>query len=233
MNHLSVEKLNTKNRDAALSLINGVYATVRGFQPLTMAELSILAESGFFALASVDGKPVSFACGSMAEDGEGQIHWAGVTEGFRGECFSLPPMQACVNFLRDKGAKRIGVANWLDAPYRQMLSHFELDAIEVEHVHLTLRLDMQNYVPQPPKIKAGYDLRTFREGDEQTWADVRKAAFGNSSKAEEFSTQTFLGVNKNLDFAPQGFFFAEKGGETIGMSAASFCVLSNRSGESI
>ena len=74
-------------------------------------------------------------------------------------------------------------------------------------------------LPQPPKIKAGYDLRTFREGDEQTWADVRKAAFGNSSQAEEFSTQTFLGVNKHLDFARQGFFFAEKGGETIGMSA--------------
>ena len=105
-----------------------------------MADLNALAESGFFALASADGKPVRFACGSMAEDGEGQIHSAGVTQDFRGECFSLPPMQACVNSLRDKGAKRIGVANWLDAPYRQMLSHFELDAIEVEHVHLTLRL---------------------------------------------------------------------------------------------
>ena len=219
MNHLSVEELNTKTRNAALSLINDAYSTVHGFRPLTMADLNALAESGFFALASVDGKPVSFACGSMAEIGEGQIHWAGVTEDFRGECFSLPPMQACVNFLRDKGTQRIGVANWLDAPYRQMLGHFELDGIKVEHVHVILRLDVQNYVPQPPQIKAGYDLRTFREGDEQIWADVRNAAFGDSSKADEFWTQTFLGVNNSLDFAPQAYFFAEKGGETIGMSA--------------
>ena len=219
MNHLSVEKLNTKNRDAALSLINDAYATVRGFQPLTKADLSALEQSGFFALGSMHGKLVSFAYGSMVEAGEGKIHWAGVPEDLRGECRSLYPMQACINFLRDNGAKRIGVENWLDAPYRQMLSHFELDGIEVEHVHLILRLDMQNYSRQPPSIKAGYNLRTFRDGDEQTWADVRNAAFGDSSKAEEFWNQTFLGVNKSLDFAPQGFFFAEKGGEPIGISA--------------
>ena len=31
--------------------------------------------------------------------------------------------------------------------------------------------------------------------------------------------QSFLGVNKGLDFAPHGFFFAEKDGEPIGISA--------------
>ena len=226
MNHLSVQKLNTQNRDAALSLINGAYATVRGFQPLTMADLLALEQSGFFALGSMDGKLVSFAYGSMAEEGEGKIHWAGVPEEFRGECRSLPPMQACINFLRDKGAKRIGVENWLDAPYRQILSRFEIDGIKVEHVHSALRLDMGDYTRRPPLIKAGYNLRTFRDGDEQTWADIRNAAFGHSSKAEEFWTQTFLGVNKRIDFDPLGFFFAEKGGEPVGMSAG--IVLHNR-----
>ena len=219
MNHLSIEKLNTKNRNVGLSLINDAYANVHGFEPLTPADLSVLKQSGFFALGSMDGKRVSFAYGSMVAEGVGQIRWAGVPDNFRGECLSLPPMQTCINALKVKGAKRIGVANWLDAPYRQMLNHFEREGIEVEHDQLTLRLDMRNYTPQLPPIKVGYNLRTFREGDEQTWADVKNAVFGSSSTSEEFWTQTFLGVNKRLDFAPEGFFFAEKDGEPVGICA--------------
>ena len=219
VNYLTVEKLNTKNRDAALSLINDAYGNVHGFQSLTVAGLIALEQSGFFALGSVNGKLVSFAYSSMLEEGKGLVRWAGVPDDYRGECHSLPPMQACINDLKDKGAKQIGVANWLDAPYCQMLSHFERDGVEVEHDQLILRLDMRDYTPQPPPIEAGYNLRAFREGDEQTWADVKNAVFGSSSKSEEFWNQNFLGVNKGLDFAPHGFFFAEKDGKPVGISA--------------
>ena len=219
MNRLTVEMLNTKNRNAALSLINSAYEDVHGFEPLTVADLSALEQSGFFALGSMDGKLVSFAYSYMVEEGLGEIRWAGVPATFRGECHSFPPMQACINNLKNRGAKRIGVANWLDAPYRQMLSHFEREGIEVEHDQLILRLNMQNYTPQPPPIKAGYNLRTFRENDEQTWAEVKNVVFGSASTSEDFWNQNFLGINKGLDFAPHGFFFAEKDGEPVGISA--------------
>ena len=219
MNHLTVGRLNTKNRNAALSLINSAYDNVHGFEPLTTADLDALEKSGFFAFGSIDGKLVSFAYSSMVEEEEGEIRWVGVPDDFRGECRSLPPMQACINYLKDKGAQRVGVANWLDAPYRQMLSHFEREGTKVEHDQLILRLDMRNYTPQPPPIQAGYNLRTFREDDEQIWADVKNAVFGSSSTPEEFWTQTFLGVNKKLDFASEGFFFAEKDGKPVGICA--------------
>ena len=219
MSHLTVEKLNANNRNAVLSLINGAFDNVHGFQTLTATDLSALEQSGFFALGSMEGELVSFAYGSMVEEGLGEIRWAGVPDNLRGECHSLPPMQGCINYLRDKGAKQIGVSNWLDAPYRQMLSHFEREGIEVIHDQLTLRLDMRNYTPQPPPLKAGYNLRTFRENDEQTWAEVKNTVFGSSSTSEEFWNQTFLGVNKRLDFAPEGFFFAEKDGEPVGICA--------------
>lgn len=219
MDRLTIEKLNAKNRNTVLSLINDAYDDVHGFQPLTAADLSALEQSGIFALGSMDGELTSFAYSSMMEEGLGEIRWAGVPDDFRGECRSLPPMRACINYLKDKGAKRIGIANWLDAPYRQMLSYFEREGIEVEHDQLILRLDMRDYTPQPPPIQGGYNLRTFRENDEQTWAEVKNAVFGSSSTSEEFWTQTFLGVNKRLDFAPEGFFFAEKDGEPVGICA--------------
>ncbi|RKU12161.1 hypothetical protein C6502_06560 [Candidatus Poribacteria bacterium] len=219
MSHLSVEKLNTENRDAALSLINDAYDNVHGFETLTTVDLDALEQSGLFALGSMDGELVSFAYGAMVEDGLGEIRWAGVPDNFRGECHSLPPMQECINYLKDKGAKQIGVSNWLDAPYRGMLNRFEREGIEVIHDQLILRLDMWNYTPQPPPIKAGYNMRTFQEDDEQTWADVKNAVFGSASTPEEFWTQTFSGVNKKLDFAPEGFFFAEKDGEPVGICA--------------
>ena len=219
MNHLTVEKLKSSNRNAALSLINETYDNVHGFELLTTTDLDVLEKSGFFALGSMPDKLVSFAYGSMVEAGLGEIRWAGVPDDRRGECRTFPPMQACISYLKDKGAKRIGVASWLDAPYRQMLSHFEREGIEVVHDQLILRLDMEDYTPQPPPIQAGYNLRTFREGDEQTWADVKNVVFGSASTSKEFWNQNFLGVNKGLDFAPHGFFFAEKDGEPIGISA--------------
>ena len=219
MNNLRVEKLNPQNLNAALFLINDAYDNVHGFEVFTIADLSTLEQSGLFTLGSMDGKLVSFAYGAMVEEGLGEIRWAGVPDNFRGECHSLPPMQECINYLKDKGAKQIGVSSWLDAPYRGMLNRFEREGIEIIHDQLILRLDMWNYTPQPPPIKAGYNLRTFREGDEQTWADVKNAVFGSSSTPEEFWTQTFSGVNKKLDFAPEGFFFAEKDGEPVGICA--------------
>ena len=219
MKRLIVDTLNTKNRDAALSLINEAYDNVHGFEPLTPTDLDALEQSGFFAFGSMDGKLVSFSYGSMVEEGLGEVRWAGVPGNFRGECHSLPPMQECINYLRDKGARQIAVSSWLDAPYRQMLRRFELERVEVKHDQLILRLDMRNYMPQPPPIEAGYNLRAFRENDEQTWADVKNAIFGSSSTPEEFWNQNFLGVNKQLDFAPDGFFFAEKDGEPVGICA--------------
>ena len=219
MNDLTVEKLNAKNRHAALSLINDAFDNVHGFEPFTAADLSTLEQSGFFAIGSMDGKLISFAYSAIVEEGLGEIRWAGVSDDFRGECHSFPPMQECIHYLKDKGAKRIGVTNWLDAPYRQMLSLCQRERIEVVHDQLTLRLDMRNYTPQPPPIEAGYNLRTFQEGDEQTWADIKNIVFGSASTPEEFWNQNFLGVNKGLDFAPHGFFFAEKDGEPIGICA--------------
>ena len=226
MSYLTVEELNIENRDAALSLINEAYDNVHGFETLTSTDLDALEQSGFFALGSMESKLVSFAYSSMVEEGLGEIRWAGVPDSFRGECYSLPPMQGCINYLRNKGAKQIGVSSWLDAPYRQMLSHFEREEIEVKHDQLILQLDMWNYTPQPPPIEPGYNLRTFRENDEQTWADVKNAVFGSSSTPEQFWDQNFLGVNKRLDFAPEGFFFAEKDGEPVGICAG--IVLHNR-----
>ena len=47
MNHLTVEKLNAKNRNAALSLINSAYDNVHGFEPLTAADLRRTGTIGF------------------------------------------------------------------------------------------------------------------------------------------------------------------------------------------
>ena len=105
MNHLIVDTLNTKNRNAVLCLINEAYDNVHGFEPLTAAGLNALERSGFFALGSMDGKLVSFAYSSMVEEGLGEIRWAGVPDNFRGKCHSLPPMQGCINYLKDKGAR--------------------------------------------------------------------------------------------------------------------------------
>ena len=71
-----------------------------------------------------------------------------------------------------------------------------------------------------------FKLRSFKVGDDQTWAKVMNAVFGSSSTASDFWSQTFLGVDMDSDFDPQGFFFVEKEGNPIGICAG--IVLHNR-----
>ncbi|MCZ6679320.1 MAG: GNAT family N-acetyltransferase [Candidatus Poribacteria bacterium] len=219
MNHLTVEKLNAGTTQAALSLINDTYADAHGFTPLTEGDLGALDKTGFFVIGSINKKPISFAYGSVVEADRGLIRWAAVSENFRGKCYSLFPMQACITQLKDNGAKQIYVENWVDAPYRRLLSHFESSATQLEHDQLIMRLDMGQHTPEPPTIAKGYVVRAFREGDEATWANVKNAVFGSSSQPQEFWKQDFNGVNMESDFDREGFFFAEKDGQPAGICA--------------
>ena len=215
---MKVEKLDSENISAALSLINGTYGNVHGFTPLTADDWNAKENASCF-LGFVDEKLVSLTYGSISEKDKGRIHWACAQENFRGECYTLLPMEKCIADLKTKGAKQIRVDSWLDAPYRRMLSHFESKGIDVGHDHLLMRLDMQQYRHQLPALKSGYMLRTFRSGDQKTWANVKNAVFGSSSTPKEFWKQNYQGVEMTSDFDPAGFFFAEKGGQVIGICA--------------
>ncbi len=222
---MKVEKLNAKNISAALSLINRTYADVHGFTPLTESDWNI-EESASCFLGFLDEKLVSLAYGPIAEKDKGRVRWACSRENARSKCYTLLPMERCIIDLKYKGAKQIRVDSWLDAPYRRMLSHFESKGIHVEHDHLLMRLDMRQYRRQLPALKSGYTLRTFRSGDQATWANVKNAVFGSSSEPKAFWKQDFQGVKMTSDFDPKGFFFAEKDGQLVGICAG--LVLHNR-----
>ena len=212
---LTVEKLKTEQIDTTRVLINDVYAA---FTPFTQTDENGLRQATVF-VSLIDGRLISVAGGTMVESKKGLIRWACVDDSYRGACYSLGPIRACVLDLKESGAKQIGVENWTDAPYRKLLTDFESEQIRVKHDQLVMRLDMRGYIQQPPVIKTGYQVRAFRDGDEITWANVKNDIFGSSSVPAEFWTQQFLGVNMETDFDPRGFFFAEQAGEPIGICA--------------
>ena len=215
---MNTEQLNPRNLDIARCLINDVYDDTEGFEAWKAEEIIASKEPMAFA-GWMGGELVSVAYGDMLEPCQGIIHWACTKRNFRDKCFSFEPMQACIHYLKKKGAEKIHVSKWLDAPYRRLIEHLDLSGIRIEHGQLTLRLNMQGYNNDPPTIKSGYQLRMFREGDDQIWAQVKNEIFASSSTASDFWTQNYLGVNMQSDFDPPGFFFAEHDGCPVGICA--------------
>ena len=66
MNHLTVEELNIKNRNAALSLINDAYDNVHGFERLTATDLDALETIGLLG---------AWCCGRQAGQFSHTVLW--------------------------------------------------------------------------------------------------------------------------------------------------------------
>ena len=228
---MKTERLQRKNIDLAISFLNNTYVNTEGFEEVNTEDIEESKEAIAFT-GWIGSELVSIVHGKMLDPSNGSIDWACVKRDFRGECHSLEPMQACILELKEKGAERIHVSSWLDSPYRRVLGFFESFGIKVEHGQLTLCLDMDQCKDGVQPIKPGYKLRSFREGDDQTWAKVQNAIFGSSSTASDFCTQNFLGVDMRSDFDPQGFFFAEQEGNPIGICAGLVLHNRNKIGES-
>lgn len=212
---LTVKKLEAEQIDTACMLINDVCGELYPFTQKNEVALRQVPIFGGF----IDGNLISVADALMNESEQGIIRWACADPRYRDGGHSLGPLRACVANLKERGAKQIHVSEWIDAPYRRLLADLESDGIQVKHDQLILRLDMRDYLQQPPIVKPGYQIRPFRDGDEVTWADVKNDIFGSHSLPDEFWIQQFLGVDMETDFDPQGFFFAEHDGQPVGICA--------------
>ena len=212
---LTVKKLEAEEMDTACILINDVCGEL---YPFTQENEDALRQAMVFG-GFIDGQLISVADGTMSESEQGLIRWACVDRSYRDGCHSFEPLRACVANLKERGAKQIRVSEWIDAPYRRLLADLESEEFRVKHDQLVLRLDMRDYLRQPPVVEPGYRIRTFREGDEVTWADVKNHIFSSDSRPGEFWMQQFLGVNMETDFDSEGFFFAEQDGEPVGICA--------------
>ncbi len=222
---MKTERLQRKNIDLAISFLNNTYVNTEGFEEVNTEDIEESKEAIAFT-GWIGSELISIVHGKMLDSSNGSIDWACVKRGFRGECYSVEPMKACIIELKENGANRIHVSRWLDSPYRRVLDFFESFGIKVEHGQLTLCLDMDQCKDGVQPIKPGYKLRSFREGDDQTWAKVKNEIFGSSSTASDFWAQEFLGVDMDSDFDPRGFLFAEHKGVPIGICAG--IVLHNR-----
>ena len=222
---MKTERLQRKNIDLAVSFLNDTYVNTEGFEKVNTEDIEESKEAITFT-GRIGSELVSIVHGKMLDLSNGGIDWACVKKGVRGECYSVEPIKACIIELQEKGVNRIHVFRWLDSPYRRVVKSLESFGAQVKHGQLTLCLGMDTFKGKTKPIKSEYRLRSFREGDDQTWAKVKNAIFGGSSIALDFWSQDFLGVDIESDFDPRGFFFAEHKGVPIGICAG--IVLHNR-----
>ena len=228
MKGIKVKKFDMADAKGVQDLTKEVYkvnSNIYTLKPFTETELIESKKSNTydpkcFFIGLLDGKVVSLANGKMeANSKKGIIHRAYAHPDFRDNCYSTQPMLKCVNYLRSKGSNEIQVNDWFDSSYREMLEHFKQQQIQVHHKSLTMRIDLRNFTGTAPELPKEYQIRMFRDRDDHTWATLKNAIFGGSATSKDFWKQKFRGVSMDSDFDPEGFFFAEKGNEPVGMCA--------------
>ena len=78
-----------------------------------------------------------------------------------------------------------------------------------------VRPDLDNL----PKLELppGYDMRTYREGDEVHWANIISDSFGGKQRTAEDTRNEITGQER---FVPDGFYFATHDGTPVGTACA-------------
>ena len=78
-----------------------------------------------------------------------------------------------------------------------------------------VRPDLDNL----PKLELppGYDMRTYREGDEMHWANIISDSFGGKQRTAEDTRNEITGQER---FVPDGFYFATHDGTPVGTACA-------------
>jgi GNAT superfamily N-acetyltransferase len=80
---------------------------------------------------------------------------------------------------------------------------------------LVMELDSLENLPDVT-VPAGYTIRTYREGDSADWCRLISAGIGGKYDEKQFRQST-AGAS---GFDPQGLFFAERDGLTVGTACA-------------
>lgn len=66
------------------------------------------------------------------------------------------------------------------------------------------------------EIPQGYEMRTYRKGDEADWARITNASLGGNRSAEDARE----GLTSKPEFMPDGLFFITHNGELVGTCCA-------------
>ena len=112
---MKTERLQRKNIDLAISFLNNTYVNTEGFEEVNTEDIEESKEAIAFT-GWIGSELISIVHGKMLDSSNGSIDWACVKRGFRGECYSVEPMKACIIELKENGANRIHVSRWLDSP---------------------------------------------------------------------------------------------------------------------
>lgn len=137
-----------------------------------------------------------------------------VAQGRTGKGIGRALLEACVQEARSAGKPRILVTG-IDS--RNLGARGFL-------VHLGFRI-LNDYVrmewtPGPlPEVKVpdGYEIRTFREGDEEGWANGMNRAYSTQRDKTSWTAQSVMEkFVQNPSFIPDGCFFAVRDGRIVG-----------------
>lgn len=216
---VSVERPTKADRRAVCELLNCVCRGTWDFDGVTIRWFGRLrgepCDPKYFFVGKIAGSIVSASCGFFDRTRRLAAIQRACAAPHAPPLASLPPLLACIHALKENGAGRIVVAHWHDRPYAQLRGRIEKAGFRWEDKSVYFRNDLTD-LPNWP-VPTGYAIRSYRDGDEKTWADLRAAIFGRRPRPEEFLQQKYLGLDMKSDLDPDAFLFAEKDGGPVGL----------------
>lgn len=233
---LSAAALELDEADALSGLINTAYddwralERVTAYAPVEPPRLSAedlwqAVERGDLTpdLSCVlwDGRePVGLvALGINGRSQVARLGWVAVRPDCRRGGLGSELVRYAIAQAQEGGCRCLVTGSTVDSRYQPALGLLEkvgMRWVDRERCNLTLKLDVNAWQPTEPVLPEGFSLRTWQEGDEPVWTELKRATFEDHTPVGYWSSR----FGSQLDFDPAGWHFCLHGDKPVGICAA-------------
>lgn len=214
------ELLNAASAEAAA--LPRVVAWPQELPRLSAADVERRREAGWLAdglfTSERDGRLVSLADVRVNDD-KGELGWFATHPEERRHGLATACLKQALGFLRDRGAKMVQTASFVDSRLTSACAFLETRGFTVrdpQRQNIVMQIDMQAYQPVPIVLPEGYRLESLRPEWVPLWVETMNRVFSGTSPTEWFE-RTF---SHRADFEWEGWLTLWRGEEMIGISAA-------------
>jgi len=166
------------------------------------------------------GEPVGLVgLGVKAGSQVARLGWVAVRPDYRRRGLGSQLVRYTVEQAREGGCRCLVTGSTVDSRYQPALGLLEkvgMRWVDRERCNLTLKVDVNGWQPTEPVLPEGFSLRTWQDGDEPVWTELKCAIFEDHTPIGYWSSR----FGSQPDFDPAGWHFCLDGDKPVGICAA-------------
>jgi len=146
-----------------------------------------------------------------------RLGWLAVRPDYRRQGLGMELLRHAEAVARQADVEAIVTGSSIDSRYAcRLLERAGMRWVDPDHCNITMQMDISQWQPVEPRVHEGFVLRTWQDGDEQAWTEVKRITFEDNTPLGYWQSK----FGSRPDFDPAGWYLCFEGDKPAGIASA-------------